>query len=108
MQKRVRKKSRALRSAGWNAKAKALRFGDHIGVICFRECQWWHIDMTGARVGPISRREAYLTATSYMNAAEVASFGAEDLQRENEADWAAQGLRSASVVAAQDDSRESK
>lgn len=86
----LRRQTRRLKATGWNAKAKALRFGDHLAVICFREGRWWHIDMTGARVGPISRREAYLTAASYMNAAEIASFGAEELQRENEADWAQQ------------------
>lgn len=78
----LRRQTRRLKATGWNAKAKALRFGDHLAVICFRRHQWWHIDMTGALVGPISRREAYLTAVSYMNAAEIAGFGAQELKRE--------------------------
>jgi hypothetical protein len=58
----------------WSSKAKALRFGEQQGALTFRDGRWWHIDMTGARVGPISRREAYLTAISYMNAQEVSGF----------------------------------
>ena len=58
----------------WSTKARALRFGERQGALAFRECRWWHIDMTGQLVGPISRREAYLTAISYMNAQEVSGF----------------------------------
>lgn len=92
MTRAARKKVR-LQQTGWSPRAKALRFGDFLGVICFREGRWWHIDMTGVRVGPISRREAYLTATSYMNAAEIAAYGAQELERENEIEFAAQDQR---------------
>lgn len=88
------RKNRRLKSTGWGPKAKALRFGDYLGVICFRRGDWWHVDMTGALVGPINRREAYLTAVSYMNAAEIAGFGAADLRDELHADYAQQSVTS--------------
>lgn len=61
---------------GWSKTAKALRFGASLNVIAFREGKWWWLDMTGARRGPISRKEAYLTAVSYMTAQEVAQHDA--------------------------------
>lgn len=54
--------------------ARALRFGARHGVISFEDGEWWWLNMCGGRVGPINRRDAYLTAISYMNAREIADY----------------------------------
>lgn len=56
-----------------SAKAKTLRFGHRLGVIAFGDRRWWVVDMTGQWRGPVTRRQAYLVAVSYMDAQEVAS-----------------------------------
>lgn len=67
---------------GWSKAAKALRFGASLDAIAFRDGKWWWIDMTGTRRGPITRREAYLTAVSYMDAREVADHDAQEAAAE--------------------------
>lgn len=87
---------------GWSAKAKALRFGAYWNAIAFREGQWWAIDYTGGRNGPISRKEAYMIAVSYMNAQEVAQYDAGEAKAELRAEFAAQRRRPKQAAAPED------
>lgn len=69
------------------ALVNALRFGARLNVIAFRDGEWWWVDMTFALRGPITRKEAYMTAVSYMDAREVAAYDAKEACDELRAEY---------------------